>query len=143
MSEGNGNVNRGLPAVDLTVDQQRDLGMLEQGPPGKLRRRADLDFGQHMVIPADYKLEVSSKGPEKYQEAMRDLGDQLLANVGAEVMKIHILNPQARLIAVPYNIRSLRHDVDMRVRFWELAPDAKGVWGNGMKYIESRDGEPT
>ncbi len=145
--KGNGNVQPDIPPVALDDEAKKKLGLMEDAFAGIAKRREDLDLIAPCTIPIIKKIEIGNN-PAKTDEYMKIVRNQAMAMIGHAVMDTLIRSPQSRLIPVPYTVRSIRHDLDLRVAFWELNPassdseikEIEGKWALGMRFLARTPG---
>ena len=119
---------------------------MEDALAGIAKRREDLDLTATFTLPLVKKIEIGSD-MTKMAEAQAALHQQAQFSIGAALVQVLIENPQSRLIPVPYTVRTVRHDLDLRVAFWELRPvdgheieEIEGRWALGMRYLAINQG---
>lgn len=129
MTDGNGHMDRGMLPQEITDEHMRARGLLVDGLVGKLVLRRDLMLRR--VASVDQTLKID---PKRYQEACGQAQQAVMQAVGYEMIRYMAGMPQARLLPVPFPVKSLRHEGDIGVQFWDFVP-GPGSWMGGMKWL--------
>ena len=120
-----------LPPQDITDEEKSRLGILPEGPVIKLIHRPSLTARKQA------KIQAVSLNEEQYKQAFNQARTQILWVLGFDIMNTILQNEDKRLVPIPYQHKSVRHDFDMSVQFYECA--GPGKWGMGVRYTEAPD----
>lgn len=132
MIDGNGRRDepvRGLPPQEITDKHLEQRGLLVDGLVGKLVLRRDLGIRQVGAVDPSVRID-----PAKYREACQQAQAGVMQSVGFQLMRLMVGMPQTRLLAVPFPVKSLRHEADIGVQIWDFVP-GEGSWMGGLNWV--------